>query len=82
MYGIFFKKVDCKDCKIIAFEFFLKNLFLHYAYEDQQTLNSLGFKCLHYTKLRLLILYWKIELKIQQKIKIPKNLHFHSLKGH
>jgi hypothetical protein len=81
MCGKSFKKVDYIDYKIIAFEVNKRVFFLHHAKHGQQTLNALGLKLLYYTKLRLLILRWKIELKIHKKIKL-KNLFFCSLKGH
>jgi hypothetical protein len=55
MSGKSFKKFDHINSKIIVFEV-KKRVFLYHAKQGQQTLNALGLKNLHYTKLRLLIL--------------------------
>jgi hypothetical protein len=76
----FFKKVDYIDCKIIGFEVKKWALFTP-SKTSQQTLNPLGLKHLYYTKLRLLILWWEIELKIYQKRNKSKKSSFSFFKG-
>jgi hypothetical protein len=82
MRGKGFKKVDHIDCKIIAFEV-KKGAYFIPCKTRSINFDSSWLKTFGLQKLEdFLMLCQEIELRIHKKSKNPKNLYFHSLKGH
>jgi hypothetical protein len=71
MCGKSFKKVGHIDCKIIAFEV-KKRVFLTLCKTRSIDIESSWLKTFALYNLRLLMLYYEIELKIHKKIKTQK----------